>query len=191
MWNAVTICRATSSKIGFTVLLYYVSWYSKTYVFFCYEGWIKRSNFTVPVTGELFVISWTVADLTALHKMEQMLLRSVSFIWNTFLCVEYLTKYCENRMYCAVLYVGCVCIQRTLKHWQCDSTVLDKLFVLFGRVMVPSSSGSSGVWLDTEMTALVSRQHGVLSQRAWPYPQSHSVSWILLQPTFYSSVSYL
>jgi len=110
----------------------------------------KKSHFTVTLTGQLSVVCWTVAHLATVHKMKQMLFRYMSFIWNTFLCVECLTKCCENRMYCAVVYVGCVCIQWTLRHWQCDSTVLGEWFVVFGRIVVPSSSVSSGVWLDPE-----------------------------------------
>jgi hypothetical protein len=104
--NAVTKCWATSFKIDFTVLSFCVSW-SAERDFFDHEEWIKKSHFTVTLTGQVFVISWTVAHLATVHKIKQML-RFISFICNTFLCAECFTKCCQNSTQCAALYIGCI-----------------------------------------------------------------------------------
>ena len=118
-------------------------------MFLIVRNGLKKSHFTVTLTGQVFVVSWTVAHLATVHKMKQKLLRFISYICNILLCVECLTKCCDSRIQCAVC-VGCICIQWTLRYWQCDSMVLGERFAVFERIILPSSSVSSGVCLDPE-----------------------------------------
>jgi hypothetical protein len=135
-----------------------------------------------------------VAHLATVHTVRQMLLGSAPLVGNT-VCVECLTDCSNNRTHsvCTKASVECRLPQNvrfeviTEVILKCDSMVLGEWFMVFGRIVVPSASGFSGVWLDpededTSDTATVSHPTGPESthKHSWEVGFSFSPHFILL-----------
>jgi hypothetical protein len=125
-----------------------MSWPSESY-FFDYEGRIKKSHFISDFDQSALCRILNSGSSGSSAQNETDVKIYILYLKHFLMCWMFDKMLWKQNTVCCAVY-RLYCIQWTLRHWQCDSTVLDKWFAVFGRIVVPSSWVSSAVWLDPE-----------------------------------------